>query len=160
MKAIIHSSTLIVLMLFASSASAIAFYVQSVKAPIMSKPSFSATKLTEAKKGDTVSQLEVKGYWRKVNYKGKVGWISKLLVSTRKPAGRISVLERSGENLQTGARRRASQFTTAAAARGFAEDRARVSDKYKINFAGVEKMESIKISDEVAMAFLLEGVSK
>ena len=160
MKALAHTSLLIILLFSASSGRAVDFYVQSAKAPIMSEPSFGSAKLAEAKKGDAVQELEMMGSWRKVSYLGKTGWISKLLVGAKPPIARVSVLEKSGENLETGARRRASAFTTAAAARGFAEDRSRVSDKYKINFAGVERMESVTISDEAAMAYLQAGVEK
>lgn len=146
------------LLLIAPWAQATDFYVQSIRAPIMSDPSFGASRLAEAVRGTILKELEKKGDWYKVSYKDKTGWVSRLLVNTKAPTGRISVLEGSGQNLESGARKRASAFTTAAAARGFAEDRSRVSDKYKINFAGVERMESVKISDEAAMAFLQEGV--
>jgi hypothetical protein len=158
MKALTHYFCLVTFLLATSWVHAADFYVQSIRAPIMSDPSFGASKLAEAARGATLKELEKKGEWYKVSYKDKTGWVSRLLVSTKAPTGRISVLEGSGQNLESGARKRASAFTTAAAARGFAEDRSRVSDKYKINFAGVERMESVKISDEASMAFLQEGV--
>jgi len=160
MKAVPYFLFCIFSLLFSTIGQAADFYVQSVKAPIMSGPSFGSSKLAEAKKGDAVKELEMKGSWRKVSYKDKTGWISKLLVSSKPPIARVSVFERTSEKLETGARRRASAFTTAAAARGFAEDRTRVSDKYKANFRGVDRMEKIVISDDEALAFLQAGVGK
>lgn len=160
MKRLTHYSLLMALLLAAPWAQAAVLYVQSIKAPILSAPSFGSSRLAEAAKGDALNEVENKGGWHKVSYKDKTGWVSRLLIGTKPPAGRISVLEGTSENLETGARKRASAFTTAAAARGFAEERSRVSDKYKVNFNKVERMEAIKISDEQAMAFLQEGVGK
>lgn len=160
MKALTHWSLLIALLLIAPLAQAAVYYVQSVKAPILSDTSFGSPRLAEASKGEALKEVEKKGSWHKVIYKDKTGWVSRLLIGPRPPADRVSVLEGTSENLESGARKRASAFTTAAAARGFAEDRSRVSDKYKTNFRGVERMEAVKISDEVALSFLQEGVGK
>lgn len=159
MKVLTNCLALIAFVL-APSAQAAVYYVQSVKAPILSDSSFGSAKLAEATKGEELKEIEKKGSWHKVMYKNKTGWVSKFLIGPKQPADRVSVLEGTSENLESGARKRASAFTTAAAARGFAEDRSRVSDKYKTNFEGVERMEAIKISDEMAMTFLQEGVGK
>ena len=135
-------------------------YVQSVKAPILSAPSFGSQKVAEAVKGEALKELEKQGGWHKVSYKGKNGWVSRLLIGAKPPATRVSVLEDSGENLGAGARKRASAFTTAAAARGLAEDRSRVSDKYRVNFVGVARMEAVNVSDAEAVAFLQAGVGQ
>lgn len=160
MKILTRCSLLIALFLIVPLAQAADLYVQSVKAPILSDPSFGSPKIAEAAKGEALKELEKKGGWHKVGYKDKTGWVSRLLIGPRPPAGRVSVLEGTSENLESGARKRASAFTTAAAARGFAEDRSRVSDKYKVNFVGVERMEAVKVNDDDAMTFLLEGVAK
>lgn len=152
--------SLLIAIAYPSMAGTADLYVQSVKAPILSAPNLGSPKVDEAKKGEQLIEVEKQGNWHKVNYKDKTGWVSKLLVGQRPPAGKVSVLESSGEKLETGARKRASAFTTAAAARGFAEERSRVSDKYKVNFAKVEQMEALRISDEDAMKFLQEGVEK
>lgn len=151
---------LVALVFSAPLAKAADVYVQSVKAPILSAPSFGSSRLAEAAKGELLKEVEKKGGWYKVNYKNKTGWVSRLLIGSKPPAARVSVLEGGSENLSTGARKRASAFTTAAAARGLAEDRSRVSDKYRVNFTSLERMEAIKISDRDALAFLLAGVGK
>ena len=160
MKVFIRSIVMFALLLIAPWTQAADLYVQSVKAPILSAPSFGSAKLVEASKGDALKELEKKGGWHKVSYKNKTGWVSRLLIGTKPPVGRVSVLEGGSENLEAGARRRASAFTTAAAARGLAEDRSRVSDKYRVSFAGVARMEAVKISDEEAISFLLAGVGQ
>ena len=158
MKIFIHHSLLMALLLIAPLAQAVDLYVQSVRAPVLSAPSFGSSRLVEATKGDALKEIEKKGGWHKVSYKDKIGWVSRLLVGPKPPASRVSVLVGASEKLATGARKRASAFTTAAAARGLAEDRSRVSDKYRVNFAGVVRMEAVKISDAEAIAFLQAGV--
>lgn len=160
MKAVTRFLLLLASLFIAPLGQATVYYVQSVKAPILSDTSFGSPKLAEASKGEALQEVENKGSWHKVIYNNKTGWVSRLLIGTKPPADRISVLVGTSENLESGARKRASAFTTAAAARGFAEDRSRVSDKYKSNFGALERMEAVEISDEVAMAFLQEGVGK
>lgn len=135
-------------------------YVQSVKAPIFSSPSMGSPKVADAGKGDQLKELEKKGDWHKVAYKDKTGWVSRLLVASKPPAGKVSLLEETEEKLEKGARKRASAFTTAAAARGLAEDRARVSDKYRVDHRGVEWMEAVKVGDEESLKFLEKGVGR
>lgn len=160
MKALTNCLMFVALLLIAPLAQAAVHYVQSVKAPILLNSSFGSPKLAEAAKGEELKEVEKKGSWYKIIYKDKTGWVSRFLLGPKPPANRVSVLEGTSENLESGARKRASAFTTAAAARGFAEDRSRVSDQYKSDHRGVERMEAIKISDEVSMAFLQEGVGK
>lgn len=160
MKILTHRWLLLASLFIAPVSQSADLYVQSIKAPILTTPSFGSPKVTEAIKGEILKELDSKGGWHKVTYKNKTGWVSRLLIGTKPPTNRVSVLEGTGENLGAGARKRASAFTTAAAARGFAEDRSRVSDKYKVNFSKVERMEAIKVSDAVAMSFIMEGVGK
>lgn len=160
MKALTNCLVLVALLLIAPLAQAAVHYVQSVKAPILLNSSFGSPKLAEAAKGEELKEVEKKGSWYKVIYKDKTGWVSRFLIGPKPPADRVSVLEGTSENLESGARKRASAFTTAAAARGFAEDRSRVSDKYKTSFEGVERMEAVKVSDEMALTFLQEGVGR
>jgi len=161
MVKIAHCSLLIGLLLIAPSmAQAADLYVQSVKAPILSAPSLGSPKVAVASKGELLKEVEKKGDWYKVGYKDATGWVSRLLVGTKPPAGKVSVLEETEEKVEKGARKRASAFTTAAAARGLAEERARLSDKFKVDYSGVEMMEAIRITDEEASRFIQEGVGR
>lgn len=148
------------LLAFSGEVEAADLYVQSVKAPIFSSPSMGSPKVADAAKGDQLKELEKKGDWHKVAYKDKTGWVSRLLVASKPPAGKVSLLEETEEKLEKGARKRASAFTTAAAARGLAEDRARVSDKYRVDHRGVEWMEAVKVGDEESLKFLEKGVGR
>ena len=135
-------------------------FVQSVKAPILANPALGSPKVAEAVKGEALKETEKKDNWYKVSYKDKTGWVSKLLVGPKPPASKVSILEETEEQVEKGARKRASAFTTAAAARGLAEERARLSDKFKVDYNGVEMMEAIRITDEEASRFIQEGVGK
>lgn len=156
-----HNSLLIALLLFVpTSVYAGDLFVQSVKAPILAAPSMGSPKIIVGVKGDMLKEVEKKDNWYKVNYKDKTGWVSRLLVGPKPPVGKVSLLEETGEKLEKGVRKRASAFTTAAAARGLAEDRARISDKFKVDFLGVETMEALNITDDEVMRFLQEGVGR
>lgn len=151
---------LLIIFLFPTGTYAADLYIQSVKAAILSAPSLGSKKIAEVVKGEAVKELEKKDNWYRVGYKGKDGWVSRLLVGPRPPAAKVSLLEETGEKLEKGVRKRASAFTTAAAARGLAEERARISDKYKVDFEGVEFMERMKIGEEEALRFVEKGVGK
>lgn len=135
-------------------------YVQSIKAAILSTPSLGSQVVAEAKRGEVLNSIEKKGTWFKVMYKEKTGWVSMLLVGEKPPKGKVSILEKTEEKLEKGSRRRASAFATAAAARGLAEERARISDKFKVDYNGLEWMEEINISEEEAALFIKEGVAE
>lgn len=135
-------------------------FVQSVRAPILSAPSLGSPKVAEAVKGESLKELEIKGFWYRVGYKKTSGWVSRLLVGPKPPAVKVSILEETSERLETGARKRASAFTTAAAARGLAEERARISDKFKVDYYSLETVEAIKVSDEEAVKFVQAGVGR
>lgn len=150
---------------YATNAFASELYVKSVKAKILSKPSFKAKVLGLAKRGAVVEETGRSGKWIEVRYKGtkgwKKGWISRYLVSTKPPMKRVSLLAR-GESLQKTSRRRASAFTSVAAARGLTDyDRARRGRKgYAVDFAALDRMDRINITEDEALKFIDEGVSK
>ncbi|MBI5193357.1 MAG: SH3 domain-containing protein [Nitrospirae bacterium] len=135
-------------------------YVLSIKAAIFSMPSLGSQIIAEAKKGEVLRSLEKKGFWFKVKYNEKTGWVSGLLVGNKPPSGKVSILEKTEEKLKKGSRRRASAFATAAAARGLAEERARISDKFKVDYTGLEWIEKINISDEEADLFIKKGTAE
>lgn len=135
-------------------------YVQSVKASILSSPALGSQAVAEARRGEILKELEKLDGWHKVSYKDKTGWVSKLLIGLKPPTGKVSILEETEEKIEKGARKRASAFTTAAAARGLAEQRARISDKFKVDYDGVEKMEKLDIRETEAVDFVSKGVGR
>ncbi|RME69377.1 MAG: SH3 domain-containing protein [Nitrospirae bacterium] len=131
-------------------------YVHSLKAPLLAEPVLGAKKVAYVKKGEVLNLLEKRGNWYKVRHGDLTGWVSRLFVDTRPPMTRISILVQQGEEVQKGARRRASAYITAAAARGLMEERARLSDRYNVDFDGIKWLETMKITDEEINKFLSE----
>ncbi len=135
-------------------------YVQSIKADILSEPLTGSKVLATLKRGESLKVIEKKDMWFKVSYKDIKGWVSKLLVDKRPPSGKISIIEETKERLEGGARKRASAFVSAAAARGLMEERARLSDKYRVDHRGVEWLERFDVSEDDALRFIKEGMKK
>lgn len=134
-------------------------YVKSMKAEVRESPSFKAKTVMIAGKGTMLNVVEKKGRWIKVGHAGKTGWVTALLVDANPPMKRVSVF--SGENqtdLSQGARKRASQVTSAAAARGLAEDdRRRLGHQGVADYGSLERIETVSISD-AELAGFQEGI--
>lgn len=153
MKKIIAFLVLAVFSSYAYAAGIV--YVQSVKANIVSSPAFNANVEIVALKGDKLEVLDKNDGWYKVNYKGKTGWVSKFVVSPNPPMEKITVLAGKDDTLEKEARRRASTMTTAAAARGLAdEDRARLSQRGFADYDALKKIDSLKVDEKEALDFL------
>lgn len=130
-------------------------YILSAHAKIMSEPSFSASAVERATKGEKLVSLKKTNRWFKVNYKGKEGWISRLAVSPHPPMKRVSRLAKAGDTLQNESRRRASSVSTTAAVRGLrGEGRSRLSDANQTDFEALAHVESAKVTDDEALEFL------
>lgn len=128
------------------------YYVQSLKAKIMSGPSFKSQVLGEVGKGLRLSSSARQGSWVKVVYNAKEGYISSMLLSTHPPMARQGLIKGEESDIKQSVRRRASTYTSAAAARGLAaDDRRRLSRDEKVDYGALEKMESFTVSaDEVS----------
>ena len=149
---------LLVLMLsfvFLVAAGSDVLYVQSSKAKIMKSPSFKSKVVVTAKKGQELTVVKKKGRWYEVKVDGKTGWVSGLLVSSSMPIEKVSVFAKADKDISKSARRRASVMTTAAAARGLAEDdRRRLGAETKMDYAAIEKVDAITISEKEVDAFV------
>lgn len=133
------------------------FYVQSLRAKILSGASFKSKVLGETAKGDKLVALGRMGTWVKVNYAGKEGYVSALLVSTRPPMEKLGLIKADEGDISHGVRRRASTYTSAAAARGLVQDdRRRLSRDEKVDYQGLEKVESVMITN-ADIAKFMEG---
>ena len=156
MKRVIFVVVGCVVMLFVS---AVAFaqgeyYVQSVKAKVMSAASFKAPVLGEASKGYKFVSTAKTGSWIKVQFNGKEGYVSSLLLSTHPPFEKTGVIKGDEGDIKQGVRRRASSYTSAAAARGLAaDDRRRLSKEEKVDYESLDKVESFKLSAEEVNRF-------
>jgi hypothetical protein len=134
------------------------FYVQSVKAKVLSAPSFKARLLGEASRGTRLSSIGKEGSWVKVNYYGKDGYVAAILLSASPPMAKLAIIKAGDTEFQPGVRRRASTYTSAAAARGLAaDDRRRLSGDDKLDYDGLEKMEKYVVSEAELLRFMEGG---
>lgn len=128
------------------------YYVQSVKAKVMSGPSFKSGIISEVPRGHKLTSSGKDGSWVKVRISDKEGYVSSLLVATHPPFEKTGVIKGEDAEIKQGVRRRASSYTSAAAARGLAQDdRRRLSKEEKIDYEALEKVEAFKLNaDEIA----------
>jgi hypothetical protein len=130
-------------------------YVQSLKAKIMSGPSFKSEVLGEAGKGTKLAASGKEGSWIKITFKNKQGYASSMLLSPRPPMERMSLIKGEESDIKQSVRRRASTYTSAAAARGLTQDdRKRLSRDEKSDYGGLDKMESFTVSAEEVSRFM------
>lgn len=153
---IVASGVLLTTMLYAQTE----YYVQSVKAKVMSGPSFKSGVISEVSKGEKLTSSGRDGSWVKVRISGKDGYVSSLLVSTHPPFEKTGVIKGEEADINQGVRRRASSYTSAAAARGLtSDDRRRLGQEEKSDFESLEKMEAFTLSPDEVTRFI-EGGNK
>jgi uncharacterized protein YgiM (DUF1202 family) len=134
------------------------YYVQSANGNVRSDPSFSAKVVATVAKGKPLTAISKQGSWIKVKVDGKEGYISALLVSTQPPLEKQAVVKDETEETKPTARRRASSYTSAAAARGLTdEERKREGIEESSDFNAVKKMESIKVTPQEVSKFKETG---
>lgn len=134
------------------------YYVQSANARIWIGTSFVSKVIAEVGKGQKLESTGTEGRWVKVKFNGKEGYIPSLLLSTHPPLKRTEIIKAEDSDIKQGVRRRASSFTSAAAARGLTkEDRERGDIDEGVNFNALKKMESMAISDEEITQFMEGG---
>jgi hypothetical protein len=156
MKKIVLAGISMLLVLTAGAAYALdIYYVQSKKAKIMLKPSFSGGTLGEVAKGTKLAAGGKKeGSWIKVLFNNKTGYVSSFVVAAHEPLDREGVIRADQEDIKQNVRRRASTYTSAAAARGLtSEDRKRLSMEEEVNYRALEKIEAFKVRDEEIAQF-------
>lgn len=147
--------TLIWLGIPAIAATADEVFVQSVRAAILTAPKLGAKVLVDVHQGDRLVSELIKNGWHKVSYGDQQGWIFGFLVGKTAPRGVVSLLDNAdSQQFSESARRRASSFTTAAAARGLRGDRKRANQTYQLDYAGVEWMEKNSVNSRDALVFM------
>ncbi len=158
LRILMYSVVLTLLLTIAQQASAKeSYYVQSVRAKVLSAPSFKAKVLGAASRGTLLTSTGRVGNWVKVSYYGKEGYVAAILLSASPPMARLSMFKDDGSEFKQGVRRRASTYTSAAAARGLAaDDRRRLSGEDKLDYDGLEKVERYTVT-ETELARFMEG---
>ena len=131
------------------------YYVQSIKAKVMSGPSFKSTLIAEVPRGQKLISSGKQGSWIKVRYADRDGYMSSLLVSTHPPIEKVRIITGEETEITKGVRRRASSYTSAAASRGLAQDdRRRLSTEEEVDYRSLEKMESFNLSPDEITRFM------
>jgi hypothetical protein len=131
------------------------YYVQSIKAKVMSAPSFKSNVIAEVAKGFKLIASGRAGSWIKVRFSNKDGYVSSLLVSTHPPFEKAGIIKGEDADIKQGVRRRASSYTSAAAARGLTkEDRRRLSREEKVDYESLERIEAFTVSDDEVVRFM------
>ncbi len=130
------------------------YYVQSVRAKVMSGTSFKSPVLGEVDKGFKFISTGRQGSWVKVRFKDRDGYVSSLVLATHPPLPKAGVIRAEDAEIKQGVRRRASSYTSAAAARGLAQDdRRRLGKEEKADYDALDKIESFKLSPEEITRF-------
>ena len=134
------------------------YFVQSAKAKVMSAASFKSLVVGEVVKGHKFASLGKQGTWVKVKYEGKEGYVSALLLATHPPFEKVGIIKGDESDIKQDVRRRASSYTSAAAARGLAQDdRRRLSKEEKVDYESLDKVESFKVTSEELSRFMEGG---
>jgi hypothetical protein len=148
---IVVAGGLMTTMLFAETD----YYVQSVKAKVMSGPSFKSGIISEVSRGYKLTSSGREGSWVKVRISDKDGYVSSLLVSTHPPFEKTGIIKGEEADIKQGVRRRASSYTSAAAARGLTQDdRRRLGQEEKIDYDSLERVESFTLSPDEINRFM------
>ena len=135
-----------------------AYFVQSASAKILAQPSFRSKIVTEVRMGEKLVAIGKEGNWIKVSVAGKEGYISSLLLSSHPPMKKTEVIKADETEINQGVRRRASSFSSAAAARGLTkEDRVRADNEDEADYVAVKKMEAVKVKPQEVDQFSTES---
>ena len=97
-------------------------FVQAVKADLHEEAKLDSPTLVSLKRGNEVESLERQSMWVKVKYANKVGWISRLFLSTTRPVGEADLSNDIAGNLEKASRRRSSSYAVSASSRGLMTD--------------------------------------
>ncbi|MBI5889841.1 MAG: SH3 domain-containing protein [Nitrosomonadales bacterium] len=154
-KHIVLLAVLVANMLYAAAVCAEQFYyVQSVKAKILSAPSFRSKVVAEVGMGQKLDMKGREGIWIKVANGNKEGYVSSLLVSTHPPLQKRGFIKANDAEIKMGVRRRSSAFASAAAARGLTkEDRMRADTEERVDYTALGRMEALSFSDDEVTQF-------
>ncbi|TPW11535.1 MAG: hypothetical protein FD130_1961 [Halothiobacillaceae bacterium] len=145
-------------LLAAHSFAAEPLYIQSIKAKLLTQPSFASAMIREIPKGEVVELIAQEQQWLKVRYQSHEGWLPKLVVGSAPPLDKKSLLDDTSQPLTSNARRRASESSATAAARGLRDEaRARDSDAAQADFNALKRVDDSAVSDHEAQEFIENG---
>lgn len=131
------------------------YYVKGLWANLVKAPQNNAPILLKMTKGSAVEVIKLQDVWSEVSYQGKKGFLSTLALSSTPPLKGTTLLSNKEIDIGQKARKRASQFTSAASARGLRQSNYDFSaSQYSPDFKGLQQVESWRVSLERGWAFL------
>jgi len=131
------------------------FYVKSLKAPLLPEARNGVPPIIQLERGTKVEAGKQEGPFTAVKVAGQSGFVNKLFLTDRPPEAKSSLLKQEID-ISTKARRRASGFTSAAAARGLKEDSDAIFKTLgdDADGAAVKKVEAWNVAEAAAADFL------
>ena len=129
-------------------------YVRSYKIRLTESPNRNSKKLLVLKRGDKVKKLDAQKNWIKIRYKKTEGWLNRLALSKKPPKRRVSLFAKKID-ITSRARKRASTFTSAAAARGLMDSgNGKLVAEKGPDFVALAKIEGVRVDIEEAIAYI------
>jgi SH3-like domain-containing protein len=133
-------------------------YVTARISPLMAEASTGAARLAALRQGDELSVVSTQGNWLKVQTAdGTAGWIQKLFVGAEPSQRTVSRSAGIGNISTVATRRRASAYSTSAAAtRGLAADDVRSRQNLafsRYDFDAIEWLASFSYTEDEVVSF-------
>lgn len=129
-------------------------FVKSLKAPMLSEAKNGSKTLQTLERGAKVEGTGQEGSFIKAKASGKEGYINKLFLSDKPVEGKTSMLNQDID-ISSKARKRASGFTSAAAARGLKEDSDEVFKALgDADPVALKKMETFHVKEARGVSFV------
>lgn len=129
-------------------------FIKSLKADVLAESKMGSTVVATLQRGTEINEVSREGTFAQVEAGGKKGFLSTLFISDKPLLSGGSLLNQEVD-ITSKARKRASGFTSAAAARGLKESS---DDVFKelgdADFESLAKMENQKVSAENGLDFL------
>ncbi len=125
-------------------------YIKGLSISVLAEPKNGAPVIEKLERGATVSKINEHGFWTQIKTGKGAGWVPKLTLANTPPAEQENLFDKKVD-ISSSARKRASNFTSAGAARGLNEssedfDKANL----KADFKALKKMESFYVAPEKA----------
>ena len=144
------------LIMIAIPAFAESLYVRSFRISLHEAPQHDSPKIASLKRGEQVKPLRKQKNWTMVRHQDREGWVNQLALSSKPPRKRVSLFKKEID-ISSSARKRASTFTSAAAARGLMDSgREKLEIKGGPDFEAVARMEGVEVDVKQAIAFINE----
>ncbi|MFZ4713650.1 MAG: hypothetical protein ACOYL6_08065 [Bacteriovoracaceae bacterium] len=148
---------LIICLLIPALTEAKTLYIKSLKAPLLKEAKMGSTTITILERGAQVEEVKQSDKFVEVKNGSSTGFVNNLFLTSDAPSQKKESLLEKDVDISTKARKRASGFTSAAAARGLKEDSDDIFQYLgEADGARLKEMEALHIEASVGVAFLSE----